>query len=280
LKSRERWPISRIPAGRRMLDGDLDMRLLDPITGYRCARGHGSSRSRRCRHWPAFQIDGGVHIDNGSYLGAGVTATGITSTRASTPIAASSCSSRRSSPACARAARSKAPSALAPWLPGARFPPRRLRAHSPQLKESRRASQRSRPPRTGSSPSTAKSPPISKDVALDTVLDMVCPPQYRRLGLDARVNGPAIAVWSHGDGARSSRQCAVWPEPLQQTPAGEAPTTGAIDATYTQRNGSVDLRKLELHLPASDLEAHGVAGRLSPHEPFGAHRRFPLAQPG
>ena len=48
--------------------------------------------------------------------------------------------------------------------------------------------------------------------------------------------------------------------PSRRTPAGEAPTSGAIDATYSHRNGSVELRKLELHLPASDLEAHGTLG--------------------
>ena len=38
------------------------------------------------------------------------------------------------------------------------------------------------------------------------------------------------------------------------------PATGAIDATYTQRNGGVDLRKLELHMPASDFIARGSLG--------------------
>jgi translocation and assembly module TamB len=33
-----------------------------------------------------------------------------------------------------------------------------------------------------------------------------------------------------------------------------------VDATYTQRNGAVDLRKLELHLPASEFTAHGTMG--------------------
>ena len=62
--------------------------------------------------------------------------------------------------------------------------------------------------------------------------------------------------------ARAQRfcDCESGLEPLGQTPAGEAPATGVIDATYTQRNGGVDLRKLELHLPASELEAHGELG--------------------
>jgi len=33
-----------------------------------------------------------------------------------------------------------------------------------------------------------------------------------------------------------------------------------IDATYTQRDGAVDLRKLKLNLPSSQLEANGHLG--------------------
>ncbi len=99
-----------------------------------------------------------------------------------------------------------------------------------------------------------------KDVALDTVLDMVSPPSFRRLGLDARLNGPVEAVWTHGDGNTVSVDAQLAMSPSKQTPAGEVPANGAIDATYAQHNGSVALRKLELHLPESDLEAHGVLG--------------------
>ena len=99
-----------------------------------------------------------------------------------------------------------------------------------------------------------------KDVALDTVLDMVGPPEFQRLGLDARLNGTAVAIWSHGDGRNVSVDANLGMSPSKQTPAGEVPASGVIDATYTQRNGAVDLRKLELHLPESELEAHGLLG--------------------
>ncbi len=51
-------------------------------------------------------------------------------------------------------------------------------------------------------------------------------------------------------------------EPFIRTraPANEAPASGVVDATYMQHNGGVDLRKLELHLPGSELEAHGSLG--------------------
>ena len=99
-----------------------------------------------------------------------------------------------------------------------------------------------------------------KSVALDTVLDMVAAPGYRRLGLDARLNGTAVATWFNGEGRNVSVAANLGLSPSAQTPAGEAPATGVIDATYTQRNGGVDLRKLELHLPASDLDARGELG--------------------
>jgi translocation and assembly module TamB len=41
---------------------------------------------------------------------------------------------------------------------------------------------------------------------------------------------------------------------------GEAPSNGAIDGTYTQRDGAVDLRNLVLQLPASRIEARGRLG--------------------
>ena len=63
---------------------------------------------------------------------------------------------------------------------------------------------------------------------------------YRRLGLDARLNGPAVAAWTHGDGNTVSVDAQFGLSPSRQTPAGEVPTTGAIDATYAQHNGSVD----------------------------------------
>ena len=103
-----------------------------------------------------------------------------------------------------------------------------------------------------------------KDVALDTVLDMISAAPYRRTGLDARLNGPAAAIWTHGDSNTVSVNAQFGLSPSRQTPGGEVPATGAIDATYAHRNGSVDVRKLEIHLPQSDLEAHGLMGAYPP----------------
>ena len=113
---------------------------------------------------------------------------------------------------------------------------------------------------TGSFPSTAKSPPISRTLRSTRCSTWSAPRRYRRLGFDARLNGPVAAVWTHGDGHTVSVDAQFGLSPSKQTPAGEVPATGAIDATYAHHNGSVALRKLELHLPQSDLEAHGLLG--------------------
>ncbi len=61
------------------VEGDLDMRLLDPITGYPDAPdGLAHLDLSAAGQQQAFQIDGGVHIDDGSYIGPGVTAKDIT----------------------------------------------------------------------------------------------------------------------------------------------------------------------------------------------------------
>ncbi len=48
--------------------------------------------------------------------------------------------------------------------------------------------------------------------------------------------------------------------PSAQGVKNEVPATGFFDATYSQRNGAVDLRKLEVSTPASQLVAQGQVG--------------------
>ena len=240
------------------VQGDLDMRLLDPITGYGDApEGLARLDLTAAGREDAFQIDGGVHIDGGSYIGAGVTATGFAlDTRVHADgkqLLVTGIVARLR-----QGGQLEGTVALEPWLPSDPS------AHLPQTPHATEifSSDRNTLVRTPPSiiPVNGKVTAEFKDVALDTVLDMVSPAPYRRLGFDARLNGPAVAVWTHGDGNTVSVNAQFGLSPSRQTPAGEVPTTGAIDATYAQHNGSVDLRKLELHLPQSDLEAHGVLG--------------------
>jgi translocation and assembly module TamB len=240
------------------LEGDLDMRLLDPITGYPDAPdGLAHLNLTAAGQEGAFQIDGGVHIDGGSYLGEGVTATGITlDTRVHadqkqlliTQIVAR----------LRQGGQIEGALALEPWLPTD------TSAHLQETVQSAEEARASRNTLVRTPnwiiPVNGKVTANFKDVALDTVLDMVSPPPFQRLGFDARLNGPVVAVWTHGDGRTVSVDAQLGMSPSKQTPAGEVPASGAIDATYAHHNGSVELRKLDLHLPQSDLEAHGLLG--------------------
>jgi translocation and assembly module TamB len=101
---------------------------------------------------------------------------------------------------------------------------------------------------------------LFKNVALDTVLDMVSQRPFQRLGLETRLNGPVIATWSHGDTATVSVDTKLDLSTSGQPVPAEVPTSGSIDATYKQRDGSVDLRLLDVKTPASEFEAHGRLG--------------------
>jgi translocation and assembly module TamB len=99
-----------------------------------------------------------------------------------------------------------------------------------------------------------------KDLSLDTLLEMVCDPPFQHLGFDARLNGPANATWSNGETRTVVVAAALNLSPSAQPVAGEAAASGVVDGTYTQRDGAVALRKLELQLPGSRLEARGELG--------------------
>ena len=237
--------------------GDLDLRLLEPATGYPDAPqgiAHVNLVAEGRRE--TFNIDGSVHVDNASYIGTGILATGVN-------LDAMIHADARHLLITQVVARLRQGGSiegtvdLQPWLPAA------TAARRPPSVEAEGASSARnvlvKAP-IASIPVTGKVTANFKDVSLDTVLDMVTTPEYRRLGLDARLNGPSQATWSNGETRSIAVTAAFSLSPSAHTPSGEAPASGAIDATYTQRNGAVDLRKLELHLPASELEAQGTIG--------------------
>jgi translocation and assembly module TamB len=246
------------PKWRAHVQGDLDMRLLDPITGYGDApEGLARLDLAVAGQERAFQIDGGVHIDDGSYIGAGITARGFTlDTRVHADqkqLLITQVVFRQR-----QGGQIEGSVALEPWLPSDPSAYLQRTRHATEVSSSDRNTLARSP--MWIIPVNGKVTASFKDVALDTILDMVSPAPFRRLGIDARLNGPVTAAWTHGDGNTVSVNAQFGLSPSRQTPAGEVPTTGAIDATYAQRNGSLQVRKLELHLPQSDLEAHGVLG--------------------
>jgi translocation and assembly module TamB len=100
-----------------------------------------------------------------------------------------------------------------------------------------------------------------KNVALDTILDDAAPRPFQRLGFDAGLSGAARAEWTNGE----LRHTLTVGANLSVNPTGravpeEVPVVGTVDAVYTHRDGAVDLHRLDVHTPASQVEAHGKLG--------------------
>jgi translocation and assembly module TamB len=250
------------PRWQAKLAGDLDMRLLDPITGYPDApEGIAHLNLAANGIVPAFHIAGSVHVDGGSYLGAGIHATDV-NLDARIDADSGKLLITQIVARLRQGGQVEGTVALEPWLPGARVVPAQVTAPitAPGSEESRAARNVLVRAAVGPIPMNGKVTANFTGVSLDTILDIVGAPAYRRLGFDARVNGPATATWSDGDNRTVSVTAALDLSPSAQTPAGEVPASGAMDAAYTQRNGAVNLRKLELRLPASDFEAQGAIG--------------------
>jgi translocation and assembly module TamB len=244
--------------------GDLDMRLLDPVFGYPFApEGIAHLDLNGAGEAGEFRADGSVHIESGSYIGTGVVATGI---RLDAHVHADQQRLLVTSIVARlrQGGQIEGVVDLSPWLapvPGeavleAEGTPGARAAVHPNAAP---ASQPLHPP-PSTIPVNGKVTAEFKDVALDTLLDMVSQPPFQRLGIGALLNGPATATWSKGDTGTVVVAATFDLSPPAQASVGEAPAAGVVDGTYAQHNGAVDLRKLELHLPGSQLEAHGNLG--------------------
>jgi translocation and assembly module TamB len=232
--------------------GELDMNLLDPVFGYPYAP-EGIARLDLVSTGAAgeFHTDGSVRIDDGSYIGTGVVATGI---QLDAQVHADSRRLLITSVVARlrQGGQLEGEVDLAPWLPV--FP-----AHVDAQATASRNVAPVRPP-PSIIPMNGKVTARFKDVSLDTLLGMVSKPPFQRLGLDTRINGLATANWTNGVSRTVVVGAALNLNPPAQALNGEVPASGFIDATYTHRDGAVDLRKLELHTPASQFEAYGHLG--------------------
>ncbi|MBW4027213.1 MAG: hypothetical protein HIU93_07385 [Acidobacteria bacterium] len=98
-----------------------------------------------------------------------------------------------------------------------------------------------------------------KDLPLDTILAIVAPAQFQRIGFDTAATGTANAQWV-GDLNSLTTDAKVTMAPDGRAYRGEVPLSGAVDATYSQRNGMVDVRHLEAHTPGMTLNVNGALG--------------------
>ena len=260
------------PEWQARVNGELDLRLLDPILGYNfapdglahidvIAGGSGS----------AFHADGTVHAEHASYIGTGVMARGIDLT---TRVHADQ-DWLRVTGITARLAEGGAMGGevlLHHWLPPE--PAHEVIAAPPAPVHHRFSLHRQAAP-----PPTAPAAhqmlvkkigvtiPVDgtvnanfQNMTVDTILSMVSLPPFQKLGFSALVNGPVQATWVKGDVNTLSVAGRLNLTPPSQPAAGEVPTSGIIDATYTQRDGSVAIRTFSLSMPASRFEANGRLG--------------------
>lgn len=266
---------------RSRVTGDLDMRLLDPITGFPSApEGFAKLDLTAIGRAGQYRFDGPIHIDKGAYVGPGVEEHGITLDckvhGTQDRLLIDNVAVRLP-----QGGELDGSVDLSPWLPGPQPPPhapvQHARAagfslHSLSKGKASTPAPKPEPPRTVVAavhpppafiPVNGKVTAVFHDVALDTILDMVSAPPFKRLGMDSRVNGTAHAAWINGDQQTvvvdSNLVLSAPPAPSSNA-GGELPTAGVIDATYTQRNGSVAVRNLLLQLPQSELSVRGQLG--------------------
>ncbi len=235
--------------------GDLDMRLLDAVTGFPFApegiahvdvNGAGGSGE--------FRADGKVHVEGGAYVAPGVNARDVR-------LDANVHADQRRLLISSIVARLRQGGQvegvvdLTSWLGPI---PGEASIQAAEPKDSRNKNLRKAA--TSPLPINGKVTANFKDVSLDTILDIVSAPPFQRLGIGTLLSGPATATWENGqnDSVVVSTNLNLRPSPHPL--AGEVGASGEVDATYTQRNGAVDVRRLALHLPASDLTAHGALG--------------------
>jgi translocation and assembly module TamB len=256
--------------------GDLDMRLLEPTTGYPDApEGEAHLNLAAQGEDGEFRVDGTVHADNASYIGTGVNARGI-------GLEAHVHADPQQLRITSIVARLQQGGQLAgevildhwlPAIPGGAV----LEAAPPPNKRSRRNHKQIviKPPvvavKTQATPSVT---PINgkvtaqlENVTVDTILDLVAQGSFQRLGLDAHLNGPATATWINGDARTLAVSANLAVNSPGQITSGEVPAAGTIDATYTQSDGAVNLRMLDIAMPASHLVAHGHLGAYPLNSP-------------
>jgi translocation and assembly module TamB len=255
------------PRWDAQIKGELDLRLLEPALGYPftpegIARLDLTAQGER----GLFRIDGTVHADRASYVGTGVNARGV-GLDARVHADPEHLQIRSVTVRLQQGGQMQGEVLLDHWIAPLAGAPTVQPSSAPAKKTSRLRFHAKTvsppPPVTPASTDLHTNGTVNavfKGVALDTVLDLVSLPPYQRLGIDARVDGPSAATWSDGDVRTLTVSANFNMSATGHYVAGEAPATGAIDATYTQRNGAVDLRRFEVNLPDSGVVAHGRLG--------------------
>ncbi|HXE05963.1 MAG TPA: translocation/assembly module TamB domain-containing protein, partial [Bryobacteraceae bacterium] len=256
--------------------GDLDIRLLEPATGYPDSpEGTAHLNLTGAGAAAFFRADGTISVENGDYLGHGIHATGV-SLAARVHADPGQLAITSVDAHLRQGGQIDGSVVLRHWLlplPGATT----VEAAHPGAGRKtgseigRAAARKAHRAAASAAPQTipvdGKVTAQFKDVSLDTILDIVGERPYRRLGFDALVSGPATAAWSRGDGQTTVVSATLALKPSPRPNAGESPATGTIDAVYSQRDGSVNLHSLDIVTPGNHVQAHGRIGAYPVESP-------------
>ncbi len=98
-----------------------------------------------------------------------------------------------------------------------------------------------------------------RGITMRTVMSMVAPRQFDELGFDTVASGSASVSWT-GNASDLAARASVTLTPAMPAPANEVPLSGFLDATYFQKNGSVQIKQLQAQTPASQIEVSGGLG--------------------
>ena len=105
-----------------------------------------------------------------------------------------------------------------------------------------------------------------KGITLRTIMDITEPAHYNDLGLDTQIGGPVKVEW--GGPAKDIASSVQVDTDLHLTPTGvrqrgiaaNIPVTGVVQAHYDGATQVVNLRKVTVQTPATNLAVNGVLG--------------------
>ena len=267
------------PHWKATAQGELDLKLLEPATGYPSTPEGIARLNLAAQGQPGeFRIDGTVHADNASYIGTGVIARGVTLDAKvhADPLhlQITNVTARLKS-----AGQLEGDVLLDHWIaPSSKAPV--IEAAAPLKREKKgRSHEPPIAPVVRSKPdnllhTNGKVHAFFRNLPLDTVLDLVSSPPFQRLGLSTLINGPSTAEWNNGDVDTLTVTGSFKLNPSPNPSKGETPTSGVIDGTYLQHTGAVDLRTFDVVLPSSHLTAHGRIGAYPMTSPTGINVDF------
>jgi len=94
-------------------------------------------------------------------------------------------------------------------------------------------------------------------ITLRNILDITTPPGYHDLGFDTSADGTATVDWTGAvDDLKVSANVAL----TAGSGRDGVPLSGAVDATYFNRRGAVDIRNVTAQTPGSHIQVEGSLG--------------------